>query len=309
MLQDDARRRTERALHPLRARPCAGRLLLHQRHDLHARPARGLRPLGFAGQPRLVLGRGAALLHQDRRLRTRRERAARRRRRVARRGAARVLGNPRRLARGGGRVRHPEHRRVQPGRQQRLRLLPDEPAPRRALERDQGLFTTGTFTQEPHRHDRGDGDACTHRKTRRRASRERHRVHASAAGCPLRRGKVRNHPRRRLHQLAATAAALGHRAGNAAVAIWHIPAAGPARRGRKPARPPANPPAIQGQQHHHAQRACQQSHRQGGDGARVPAVQDRANDHAALAAGRLRQERPGAANAQHRMACATAVPG
>ena len=40
-------------------------------------------------------------------------------------------------------MRHPEDRRVQPRRQLRQRLLPDEPAARRALERDQGVPAPG----------------------------------------------------------------------------------------------------------------------------------------------------------------------
>ena len=79
------------------------------------------------------------------------ERVPRRRRRAARRGAARALGDPRRLARGGRGVRHPEDRRVQPRRQLRQRLLPDEPEARRALERDQGLAAPGDAPAESHR--------------------------------------------------------------------------------------------------------------------------------------------------------------
>ena len=48
---------------------------------------------------------------------------------------------------------------------------------------------------------------------------------------------------------------------------------------------------------------------QGGDGAGVPAVPHRAAHHAALAAGRVREERPVAADAEHRVARAAAVAG
>ena len=60
VLQDRARRAPRRALDPLCARQRARRLLLDQRHDLHARPEGGLGPLGVARQPRLVVGRRAA---------------------------------------------------------------------------------------------------------------------------------------------------------------------------------------------------------------------------------------------------------
>ncbi len=46
--------------HRLRPRQGAGRLLVDQRHGLHARTEERLRPLGRARQPRLVLGRSAA---------------------------------------------------------------------------------------------------------------------------------------------------------------------------------------------------------------------------------------------------------
>ena len=67
-----ARRAPRRPLDPLRARPRARRLLLDQRHDLHARAEGGLRPLGLARQPRLVVGRRAAALQEARGLSARR---------------------------------------------------------------------------------------------------------------------------------------------------------------------------------------------------------------------------------------------
>ena len=48
----------------LSARQGAGRLLVHQRHDLHARPGARLRPVAADGQSRLGLGRRAALLQE-----------------------------------------------------------------------------------------------------------------------------------------------------------------------------------------------------------------------------------------------------
>ena len=71
----------------LRARPRAGRLLLHQRHDLHARTEGPTTITGPRSATGLVLGRGAAALQAHRGLRARRRRDARGGRRVARRGA------------------------------------------------------------------------------------------------------------------------------------------------------------------------------------------------------------------------------
>ena len=78
-------------------------------------------------------------------------------------------------------VRHPEDPRVQPRRQLRQRLLPDEPAARRALERDQGVPAAG----------RGIGPICTvlHRRSRaarhdRAARRRRSARAASSCGWP-----------------------------------------------------------------------------------------------------------------------------
>jgi choline dehydrogenase len=67
VLQDGGRAGAERARAQLSARQGAGRLLVDQRHDLHARPGARLRPLAPAGPHRLGLGRRAALLqaHED----------------------------------------------------------------------------------------------------------------------------------------------------------------------------------------------------------------------------------------------------
>ena len=88
-------------------------------------------------------------------LRARRDRHLRRRRRSAHRGSARALGHHRRLARSRRRVRHPAGEGVQPRRQLRLRLLPDEPEARPALERDQRLPAAGDAPGEFDGDDRG----------------------------------------------------------------------------------------------------------------------------------------------------------
>ena len=79
------------------------------------------------------------------------------------------------------------------------------------------------------------------------------------------------------------------------------------RRRREPARSSADPHAVQGQEHADAERACEQPLRQGRDGAGVRAVQDRAAHDAAVAARRVREKRPGAADAEHRVARAAAL--
>ena len=63
-LQDGRGAGPQRPQPQLPARPRARRLLLHQRHDLHARPGARLRPVAADGQSRLGLGRRAALLQE-----------------------------------------------------------------------------------------------------------------------------------------------------------------------------------------------------------------------------------------------------
>jgi choline dehydrogenase len=92
------------------------------------------------GQRRLVVGRSAAVLRAARGLPARRGGRLRLGRRSARRGSARALGDHRRLAKGRGRVRDPAGEGVQPRRQFRLRVFPDEPEERQALERDERVF-------------------------------------------------------------------------------------------------------------------------------------------------------------------------
>ena len=58
---------------------------------------------------------------------------------------------PRRVARRGRGMRHPQDRGVQPGRQLRQRLLPDEPARGPALERHQGVPAAGHAPAQPDR--------------------------------------------------------------------------------------------------------------------------------------------------------------
>ena len=98
-----------------------------------------------AGQPRLGLGRRAAVLQEIRGLRPRRRRDARRGRRVAGRGDAPVLGDPGCVPGRGGRGRDSEDHRLQSRQQRGLRLLPGQPAARRALEHGQGVLAPGAW--------------------------------------------------------------------------------------------------------------------------------------------------------------------
>ena len=65
-LQDRRGAGPQRPQPQLSARPCARRLLVHQRHDLHARSGARLRPVAADGLSRLGLGRRAALLQEAR---------------------------------------------------------------------------------------------------------------------------------------------------------------------------------------------------------------------------------------------------
>ena len=176
VLPDRTRPGTQRPHHRLRPRPGPRRLLVHQRDDLHAGAEERLRPLGVARQPRLGLGRRAAGVQALGRLPARGRRVARGGRRDAGRGAAGELGDPRRVAESGRGVRDSADRRVQPGRQLRQRLLPDEPARRPALERHQGVPAPRHAPPEPDRADRRTGAAPRGRGGRRRPARDRDRV-------------------------------------------------------------------------------------------------------------------------------------
>ena len=180
--------RAERPLHRLRARQGARRLLVDQRHGVHARTEERLRPLGGAGQSRLVLGRGAARVQAQRGLPARRRRAARRRGRDAGGGTPRELGDPGCVARRRRGVRHPQDPRVQPRRQLRQRLLPDEPAPRHALERDQGLPAAGAAPVQSQGAHASARAAPADRQPRRHQARDRHRGAARPGRDPAGRG-------------------------------------------------------------------------------------------------------------------------
>jgi choline dehydrogenase-like flavoprotein len=94
-------------------------------------PEGGLRPLGGASATKAGRGTRCCRVRAARGLPARRDRRLRLGRRVRVERSARALGRDRCLARGGRRMRHSAGQDVQPRRQLRLRLLPDEPEARR----------------------------------------------------------------------------------------------------------------------------------------------------------------------------------
>ena len=98
-VQDRSGARPQRPRAELSARQGDRRLVVDQRHDLHARPGRRLRSLASARPEGLGLGRRAADLQAARASFPRRRRTSRHRRRVADRASARALGSARRVPR------------------------------------------------------------------------------------------------------------------------------------------------------------------------------------------------------------------
>ena len=145
-VQDRAGAGPQRPQPQLSARQGDRRLFGDQRHDLYARTGRRLRSLAPARVARLVVGRRAAVFQEARRQFSRRQRAPRRRRRMARRISAPALGHHRRLARGGGAIRHSAGRRLQYRRQRGLLLFPRQPEARAALVGGARLSQAGAAT-------------------------------------------------------------------------------------------------------------------------------------------------------------------
>ena len=198
-LQDRRRARPQRPQPQLPARARARRLLVDQRHDLHARPGARLRHLAADGQPRLGLGGRAALFQAApgpvgagaRRVR----RPARARRRVAHRAGAHPLGDPGRVSRCGGGGRHPQGRGLQSRRQRGLRLFPRQPEDRHPLEHVQGLPAARAAPAQ------SDGrDACHGRAAGARRQARDGPGDAPAGAAAHRAGGARGDPGRRRHR-------------------------------------------------------------------------------------------------------------
>ena len=138
-------------LPPTRAH--AGRVVVAQRDDLHARQPARLRRVARRRLHRLGLGRPAALLHPRRGQRARRERVPRRRRAAAgQRGAGPEPDVPG-LPRGRRRDGPARQRRLQRRRAGRLRLVPGHPARRAPGQHGRRLPAPGRGAAEPHDRD------------------------------------------------------------------------------------------------------------------------------------------------------------
>ncbi|MNP21889.1 hypothetical protein D3C76_1145260 [compost metagenome] len=191
-------------------------LLVDQRHDLHARPGRRLRWLGGRGQPRLALARRAAVVQEKRKPFCRRIRFSRRQRRLAGGTPAPVLADPRCLPERRRAERHRPHRRLQPGRQRRLWLLPGQPESRHPLECRQGVPQADSPAPQP--------DGADRRRGRSRVVGKRSRLGGQR---PLARsgenlqGAQGNHPVRRFRRLTEHPATFRHRSAPAVAAPGH----------------------------------------------------------------------------------------
>ena len=116
------------------------------------------------------------------------------------------LGDPRRLPRRRRRGRHPQGRRLQQRRQRRLRLLPRQPADRRALEHLEGLPAAGARPAQSQ-----GGDARAGRPPRAGGqARDRPRRAPERPDAQLL-GDARDHPVGRRHRQPADPAAVRHR--------------------------------------------------------------------------------------------------
>ena len=215
-----------------------GGSLVDQRPHLHPRPARGLRRLGGARQPRLVARRRAAVVPQARAQRARRERVPRRRRSAVgvrhRRRRTRWSKRSSASASELGIPRNDDFNGATPGRR---RLLPADHAQRHALldgDRvpEAGARSRRTSTSRPSAH----GDARAVRRPPRASASTTGRRRATRDGP---RG-ARSDPRRRRAAVAAAAASCPASArrrccSDSAFRVVHRAA----RRRREPAGPPA----------------------------------------------------------------------
>ena len=232
------------------------------------------------------------------------ERVPRRRRRVADRGAAGRLGDPRRVPRRRRAVRHPQDRRLQSRRQRGLRLFPGDPAARHPLDHRQGLPAAGARPAEPEGAHRRAGRAAfcstaAAAPASSSAARRRRETATARAEVVLATGAIGSP---QLLQLS------GIGPGDVLQRLGHPGPPRVAGRRRQSAGPSAAAAGVQGRGHRHLEPARRQPARQGGHGRRVRAVPHRAADHGALAAGRLRPQRPQLRHAQPRIPCPAVEP-
>ena len=271
-----ARAGAERARAALSARQGAGRLLEHQRHDLHARPGARLRRLGAAvGDDGWRWRRVPALFQAPRGPLARRRRVARR---VGfdRRGAAPAAsgassasgcaGRPRRLRRGRAAGRHPGAPPTSTAATTRASATSRSTSaaacagtrPRRSC----GPCGTGRNLQ-----------VLTGAQVDAPAARRRRRGALACAGVEVQRARrraaaVRRRarwcwpPARSARRSCCSSRASGR---GAAARARHRAACTSARRRREPAGPPADPRGVQGARRAHAEHAGQLLARQGAD--------------------------------------------
>src|SRR5258708_15134398 len=138
-------------------------------------------------------------------------------------------------------MRHPARQGLQRRRQLRLRLLPDEPEARPALERDERLSSAGHASPQP---DGSYESLCFESSFRWERLR---RPAISSRGKDISsKNKARNHPCGGSDPLAAAPPPLPDRAQRSSPKAPDSNPARAARRRREPARPPADPRAVQG---------------------------------------------------------------
>ena len=172
----------QRPPHLLAARQGARRFLVDQRHGLHPRPARGLRPLAPTRQHRLVIDRRAALLQARAAPDPRRRRVPQHRRPALRVRHLRAPPDLRGLHRGRDGTRLSAQRRLQRREAGRRRLPPDDDAQRQALLHRGRLPAPGAQPAQPaRRHRRAGRESAVRRASARSALRSANT--ASRAPC------------------------------------------------------------------------------------------------------------------------------
>ena len=214
------------------------------------------------------------------------ERTPRRRRRMARRISAHSLGHHRRLARGGGAIRHCAGAGLQHRRQRGLLLFPRQPEARTALVGGARLPETGAWPAKP-----APGNRLPGRRPAVRRQARRRRALAAGWRCAFGALPRRDHHGGRLDRFAANHDAVGRGTGGAACAIRDSPGARQARRRRQSARPSATAHDLQGDRHQNAKRNVFVAAGARLDGRQLCVVPARALDHGAVAARRLHQIR------------------
>ena len=212
-LRDRARAQPQRPPHRGDARQGAGRLVVDQRHGLHARQSRRLRPLGAEGRARLVLCRRAALFPARRDLGGRREHLARRRRPARHRIRQDPRPAVRRLARGRRAAGLPRDRRITTASSRKASAAANTRSATAGARRPARAYLRPARKRaQPHGRDR----RARHARADAGNARDRRRIRTRAAAtCVRAEARARGDPGERHLQLAAAADAVRHRPGGA----------------------------------------------------------------------------------------------